>query len=147
MAVDNYTLKKLLISNRRAADEEMNAILNAERLDKSFFIDKISRYILHKFMLDPATAVESGFNELAELSMSNSMKISPELVKQFDLAKSCDGTSSVMAKKVLLFRSIEKTLEIQLPAMASARVKTLYELCELIWGAVCDAPRWHDKIE
>lgn len=147
MALTNEEIKQLLIANRKAAAAQMDAVLTSECISKDFFIEKLSGYIMFKFMLDPSTTSETGFNELTELSMAQSMKISPELVKQFDLAKSCDGTSSAMAKKVLLLRSIEKALNIEIPAMASARVKTLFELCELIWNTLCLSPQWQPKLK
>lgn len=146
MAVDNDAIKELLLSNRKAAKSEMDAILTADRLEHDFFAGHLYSYVLYKFMLDPSKTTEKGFNALTDLSMSQSMKISPELVKQFDLAQSCDGTSSAMAKKVLLFRNIEKTLDIQLPAMATARIKTLSDLCELTWDTLCQSHVWQSKI-
>ena len=87
------------------------------------------------------------FSALTELSLSNSMKISPELVKEFDLAKSCDGASSAMVKKVLLFMAIQRELGIELPAMASARITTVRALAELAWNEMRAAPQWEGRLE
>ena len=46
------------------------------------------------------------------------------------------GSTSVMAKKVLLLRGIEKNLSITLPAVASARVVTLDDLGDLVWESL-----------
>ena len=116
------TIKKLILSSKKAAAEDMAAICSQSLLTKSFFSEKLRGFVLHKFMLKEEELTSDDFNAITELSLSKSMKISPELVKEFDLAKSCDGVSSAMAKKVLLFMAIQRELGIQLPAMASARI-------------------------
>ena len=73
-------------------------------------------------------------------------RISPELVKEFDLAKSCDGASSAMAKKVLLFMAVQRELGIELPARESARIKTLDDLSGLAWEEMRKSPAWQAKL-
>ena len=76
------------------------------------------------------------FQALAELSIAQSAKIAPELVKELDTTKDCMGSTSVMAKKVLLLRGIEKALDITLPAMPAARISGLDDLGDLVWEAL-----------
>lgn len=68
------------------------------------------------------------------------MKVSKELVREFDLAKSCDGATSAMAKKVLLLLSIQRELDIQIPAEQAAKDITLTQLAELVWTELERAP-------
>lgn len=143
---DKQSVKELILASKRAANEDMAQIKSANPLTYSFFDKKLRDYVMHKYHMNPETTTTIDFHELTELSMSNSMKISKELVKEFDLANSCDGTSSVMAKKVLLFRSIEKALEIQLPAMETARFKLLCELSAMAWKEMQKAAHWQDLL-
>ena len=76
------------------------------------------------------------FTELTQISMSKSMKVSKELVEEFDLAKSCDGVSSLMAKKVLLFMAIQRLLGISLPADKIAEADTLRDISDAVWCAL-----------
>ena len=125
----------------------MAEIKSAVPLTKELFARKMRDFVLHKYMLSPQMNLPENFSALTELSLSRSMKISPELVKEFDLAKSCDGASSAMAKKVLLFMAIQRELSIELPAMASARIKTIGELSDLAWNEMLVSDVWRDRLE
>ena len=54
---------------------------------------------------------------------------------------------SAMAKKVLLFMTIQRELGIQLPAMASARIRTISDLAELAWNEMRSAEVWKGRLE
>ena len=141
------TIKKLILSSKKAAAEDMAAICSQSPLTKSFFSEKLRGFVLHKFMLKDEDLTSDDFNAITELSLSKSMKISPELVKEFDLAKRCDGVSSAMAKKVLLFMAIQRELGIQLPALASARITTIHDLADLAWNEMLSAEVWKGRLE
>ena len=66
---------------------------------------------------------------------------------EFDTAKSCDGATSAMAKKVLLFMTIERELGLQLPALETARVKTLEDIAQLVYRTMQNTPAWQSRIE
>jgi hypothetical protein len=142
---DNVSLKELILSSKKAANADIEAIESHCPLTKEFFEEKLTDYVLHKYLLTREDYERAGgvFNDLTELSLAKSMKISKELVREFDLAKSCDGVSSAMAKKVLLFRSIEKAFDIQLPAKQTAKFKYLSELSDMTWEALHS----RDKLE
>lgn len=72
--------------------------------------------------------------------------MSKELVREFDLAKSCDGATSAMAKKVLLLLSIQRELDIQIPAEQAAKDITLTQLAELVWTELERAPAWAGRL-
>ena len=141
-------IRSLLLRSRREADGHMEAIRTQVPLTKDFFCSHLRQYVLAKYLLTEEEAALTGsFDGLVELSLSKSMQISPELVAQFDTARSCDGTTSAMAKKVLLFMAIQRALEVELPAQASARVKTLDDLAALAWDTLVQAPGWQDRLE
>lgn len=143
---DTDSIKELILSSKRVAAEDMAAIKAMQPLTKEFFSHKLRDFVLHKYMLSPEMELPENFAALTELSLSRSMKISPELVKEFDLAKSCDGASSAMAKKVLLFMAIQRELDIQLPAMASARITTIQALADLAWEEMLASPAWEGRL-
>lgn len=124
----------------------MAEIKAAMPLEKEFFRGKLRSFVLHRYMLSDESGLPDDFDALTELSLSQSMKISPELVKEFDLAKSCDGATSAMAKKVLLFMTIQRELGIELPAMETARLKSLLQLADLAWSEMLRAECWNGKL-
>ena len=137
-------IKELILSSKKVAAADMAEIKAAMPLEKEFFAKKLRDYVLHRYMLSPEDeTLPEDFNALTELSLSQSMKISPDLVKEFDLAKSCDGATSAMAKKVLLFMTIQRELDIELPAMETARLRDLRQLADLAWNEMLSADRWN----
>ena len=144
---DADSIKELILTSKRVAAEDMAAIRSQQVLKKAFFSRKLRDFVLHKYMLSPEMELPENFSALTELSLSRSMKISPELVKEFDLAKSCDGASSAMAKKVLLFLAIQRELGILLPAMASAQITTIQALADLAWEEMLASPGWSGRLE
>ena len=144
---DADSIKELILTSKRVAAEDMAAIRSQQVLTKAFFSRKLRDFVLHKYMLSPEMELPENFSALTELSLSRSMKISPELVKEFDLAKSCDGASSAMAKKVLLFLAIQRELGILLPAMASARITTIQGLADLAWEEMLASEAWEGRLE
>ena len=140
-------VKELILNSRRIAADDMAAIRSQSPLAKTFFSEKLRDFVLHKYMLVDVPDLPEDFSALTELSLARSLQISPELVKEFDLAKSCDGASSAMAKKVLLFMAIQRELGIELPARESARITSLQDLAELAWAEMLASPEWEGRLE
>ena len=141
------SIKELILNSRRIAAEDMAEIKAQQPLTYEFFSRKLRDFVLHKYMLSPEMELPENFSALTEFSLSRSMKISPELVKEFDLARSCDGASSAMAKKVLLFMAIQRELGILLPARASAQITTIQALADLTWNEMLSSPAWEGRLE
>ena len=139
-------IKAIILSSKKVAAADMAEIKAAMPLEKEFFRGKLRSFVLHRYMLSDEAGLPDDFNALTELSLSQSMKISPELVKEFDLAKSCDGATSAMAKKVLLFMTIQRELGIELPAMETARLKSLSQLADLAWNEMLHSEHWNGKL-
>ena len=144
---DTEHIREMILDAKRLAAADMAEIRARDALSFDFFAEKLRDFVLHKYHLPTDAPLPENFSALTELSLSNSMKISPELVKEFDLAKSCDGASSAMAKKVLLFMAIQRELGIELPAMATARITTIRELALLAWNEMLGAPQWAGRLE
>lgn len=141
-------VRRLLLRARREADACISAITTADPLRYDFLHEQLYRYVLAKFLLtDGDRPADDSFHALVETSLSRSMGISPDLVKEFDTARSCDGATSAMAKKVLLFMAIQQALHIELPARESAQIKTMGDLSALVWETLGLDPQWSAKLE
>lgn len=140
-------IRQLLMRSKKAADIYMSAVRDASPLRYDFLREQLNRYVLAKFLLTEADCAEAKtFDALVEASLSKSMKVSPELVAQFDTAQSCDGATSAMAKKILLLMSIQRALKIELPATESARIKTIEDLSLLVWNTLAQQPEWRKRM-
>ncbi len=138
---DHTAVRNLLLRSRREAEQHMEIIRSADPLTYEVLHEELYRFVLIKFLLqDEDRPEDDSFPELAERSLAKSMKVSPALVEEFDAAASCDGATSVMAKKVLLFMAIQRALDIELPALESARVKTMHDLSRMIWNTLKASP-------
>ena len=143
---DRAKIRAMLLQSRGNAAGHLKAIRDTVPLDRETFRRELRAYILSKYMLTGADCGTDNFNALTELSLARSMKISKDLVEQFDTAKSCDGATSAMAKKVLLMMNLEKELEIQIPAGPAAKDITLAEFIDLIWSTLARSPRWSGRM-
>lgn len=139
-------IKEMLLRSKAAAQKEMDLILAADPLSWEYFHDRLYNFILEKYMLKPEDDTVSSFHELTELSLSRSMKISRELVRDFDLAKGCHGASSTAAKKVLLFMAMQKSLGIEFDAKKTAELVTTEQLIRLAWDTMLSTPGWSGRL-
>lgn len=141
-------IRRRLLRARKAAKTHMDAICGTSPLTYPLLKQELRQFILAKFLLDEEEIPEdAGFDALVEKSLSHSMKIDPNLVAEFDTAKSCDGATSAMAKKVLLFMTMERELGLQLPALETARVKTLEDISQMVYKTMQSTPAWQSRIE
>lgn len=141
-------LRQLLLRSRTMSERNITAIREAYPLSCELLHEQLYQYVLVKFLLtDEDRPADDSFNTLVETSLSKSMKVSPELVAEFDTAQSCDGATSAMAKKVLLFMSIQRALGIELPAEESARIKTMRDLSDMVWRTLAQSPEWRERLD
>lgn len=139
-------IRELLLRSRVESRRHMETIRQADPLTYDILQEELFRYVMKKFLLPGDCTPETEFDFLTEQSLARSMNISPELVAQFDRAKSCDGATSAMAKKVLLFLSIQRELGIELPAEESARIRTMRDFARMVWNTLAEDPAWTDRI-
>lgn len=135
METEDEVLLRLLAA-REEAQKHLCALKVIPAPDRETVRAHIRAYVFLRFMLKEEEHPSATFQALAELSIAQSAKIAPELVKELDTTKDCMGSTSVMAKKVLLLRGIEKALDITLPAMPTARISGLDDLGDLVWEAL-----------
>ena len=133
MATDTHSsAKEMILASKKASAEHIANIKNAPELTRDLVRQEVRAYIMAKFHLTEEDCITDNFSRLAQISLSKSMKISHELVKEFDLARSCDGVSSHTAKMVLLFMALQKDLGIQFRPMETAEAETLNDIADLV---------------
>lgn len=140
-------IRKLLVHARQSSALHLATIQEALPLTRSLLKEELKAYVLAKYLLTEAELPPVlTFDQLTELSLAKSMQVSPALVKEFDTAQSCDGATSAMVKKVLLFRSLERNLKLQLPATRSARLKSLDDLSDMVWDTMQKDADWYGRL-
>lgn len=126
----------MILESKVQAALHSKAILDADELHYEFLKRELRAYILCKFHLAEAECTTDRMDDLAALSLSKSMKLSPELVKEYDMARSCDGVTSQTAKILLLFMAIQRDLSLKLPPEETAEAETLEAVCQMVWRAM-----------
>ncbi len=138
--------REALLRAKEVSQKHLDAIYACVPLRLDELSERLTDFVLAKFMLTREEAGGVDFQKLSELSLAKSMKISKELVKEFDMAQGCTGTSSAIAKKALLFMAIQKQLRVELPAEALPRLHSFQALAELVFAAMRTTPFWDGKL-
>ncbi len=133
MAANRNDIREIILSARKAATAHADNIKNANPLTKEIAEKEIFGYLKAKFHLKDEDCTTDDFAELTEISLAKSMEISPALVEEFDLARSCDGTSSKTAKMVLFFMALQKEFNIEFEPMETVMAKTVYDIGDLVY--------------
>ncbi|MBR3397395.1 MAG: hypothetical protein IKG70_06080 [Lachnospiraceae bacterium] len=134
MTPDTHSsVKEMILASKRAAALHIANIKNAAAIRYDLVRQEVREYIKARFHLTEEDCVTDNFSQLAQISLAKSMKISRELVEEFDLARSCDGVSSHTAKMVLLFMALQKDLGIQFRPLETAEAETLDDIALLVW--------------
>lgn len=128
--------RQALLRAKEESQRQIRMIHDCVPLDYSVLKECLTDFVLAKYMLSREEAEGVEFQQLAELSLAKNMKISKELVKEYDMAQGCAGTSSVIAKKTLLFMAIQKQLHIKLPPEKLPVLHSFEELAQLVWNTM-----------
>lgn len=145
---DRQQVRNLIKRSRAAAASQMNALKAAKRLDSPTVDGYLRSYILHKYLLTEEELPKGEiFADIVQASLAKSMKVSKDLVEQFDRAQSCDGTTSAMAKKILLIMAIQRELGITLDETACARIGTLSDFTQLVFDTMAKTAQWNSIIQ
>lgn len=123
---------RILREARAAGEAELAALRALPPSEAEAVCTHIRRYVLSRYLLTEEEAAGLDFDALTARSIAKSAGISPETLAELEATQDCTGSTTAMAKKVLLLRSIERGLSITLPAMESAGIKTLRQLGELV---------------
>ncbi|MEA5002700.1 MAG: hypothetical protein VB081_04310 [Christensenella sp.] len=132
----DISIKERLLQSKEAAARVAAAILANEKPDRKFLNKHLRQYLERKFMLEQDECASDDIDELSKASIAKSLKISKELLKEVDLATSCEGATSATIKKVLFFMAVQRELGIRLAPDDIAQVKTLEDLTELVLPAL-----------
>ena len=96
-------------------------------LDKELVSTTIRDIVLVKYYLSHEDA-------LGELSIAKSLGKSASEVRGLDLEAKCNGTSSVMTKKILLMIFLQRELFVEISSEAASNILTISELADLIYS-------------
>ena len=88
----------------------------------------VEKVVRAKYFLEDCVLQSNYFNYLGELSIARMLGKDISEIKGIDLEAKCNGTSSVMTKKILLFMFMNKEMGIAISAEDAANSYTLQDL-------------------
>jgi len=131
----NTDILKNILEQKKQAAKMAEAIIQCDSPSKAVIYRHLRLYLLHKFLLeqDPQT---DNIDELAEMSLAQMLKIDRQMINDVNIARGCDGASSVLAKKALFYMALQRELAIHLDPAQLAAAETVEELAELVYRAL-----------
>ena len=131
-AADRKRVHETLKRYTKAAAWEAQCIRECCPADFGYVRAHLRGYIYSKYMLPEGECRSDRIAELTEASLARMMKVTPELAKVLDTARSCAGATSATVKKALLLQAMERELGIVLPAADAVRAKDVTALSRVV---------------
>ncbi len=131
--MSSQDIKERLLFANNLAKEEIIAIKENPQAGISYIAEHIKSYIAYKLLLDK-TSFSDNINEMIQDNVAKSLNVDKEKLKKVDQPSKCNGTTAVTSKRVLLFLSIQKELEIQLPVEKIPEIESVVDLAKLIYA-------------
>lgn len=131
-AEERKRVRETLLKYTKAAAWEARCIRERGESDFGYLRAHLRGYILSKYMLPEGECRSDRITALTEASLARMMKVTPELARQLDTARSCAGATSATVKKALLLQAMERELGIVLPAAEAVAAKDVTNLAEVV---------------
>jgi len=96
----------------------------------------IAEIVRIKYFLAQDDMITDYFNGLGELSIAKALGMDRSAVAGIDLEAKCNGTSSVMTKKILLIIFLNKELDIGIDPHTSAEIVNLSQLATAVFDSL-----------
>ena len=131
-AEERKRVRETLLKYTKAAAWEAACIRDRGMADYGYLRAHLRGYIFNKYMMPEGECRSDRIAALTEASLARMMKVTPELAKQLDTARSCAGATSATVKKALLFQAMERELQIVLPADRAVAAGDVSALARLL---------------
>lgn len=113
---------------------EVDLIMGQEQLTYSFFREHVRRFVLIRFALTPSDCEDTdNLDELASISLSKALKVSKDLVADYEAGQNCDGATSTSVKRSLLLMRIQEAFSVKLSLQELMGIDTLEDVTRAVW--------------
>ena len=124
--------KDAFLVYRKKAEELRGKIRNGSYESGSALHEDLYPYILCKYSLWGDETDVYDLNELAQLSVAKTIKLTSEEAVRKDSSASCEGTTSAMKKKVLLLINMQKELDFAFPAGSTGKLTDTKKIADAV---------------
>lgn len=129
-------IDKPLLHSRKMASDILHKMQNTTYESPSKLHEDLYPFILYKLLLYDSAYGNHNINELMELSVAKAIQLDKKDAFKADSAASCDGATSAMNKKILLYMAIQKGFDIKLPVERTAYFETTDQIAEALFQAI-----------
>ena len=136
-AAERKQVREVLLRYAKAAAWEARCIRERGETDFGYLRAHLRGYILSKYMMPEEECRSDRIAALTEASLARMMKVTPELARVLDTARSCAGATSATVKKALLLQAMERELDIVLPADKAVAAKDVTSLADVVMRSLC----------
>ena len=131
-AADRKKVREAIQKYTKAAAWEARCIRDSGVTDYGYLRAHLRGYIFSKYVMPENECRSDRISVLTEASLARMMKVTPELAKQLDTARSCAGATSATVKKALLFQAMERDFGVCLPAAQAVAARDVSALARLV---------------
>ncbi|MBE6463738.1 MAG: hypothetical protein E7003_00130 [Eggerthellaceae bacterium] len=138
--------KESILAKQRASQAQIDAILNDASLTYESFREHVRTFVMLKFALGQSDFEQTdNLSELAQISISKALKISKDLVADYEAGENCEGATSSDVKRTLLLVKLQKSLSVSLSLQELMQIETLEDVIRLMWPhlPVANRPNEH----
>lgn len=128
-------VKKRLLKAKAHAKTEIDIILAEPLPTKMFLYEHLRKYVLAKYMLDEEVCPTDIINEIMLISLEKAIRTDRALIMEYERGGSCESTTPVITKRILLFMTLQQELNIKLVPQEMAQIISIEDLVNLIWQA------------
>ena len=135
-AADRKQVREVLLKYAKAAAWEARCVRENGETDFGYLRAHLRGYIFSKYMMPEGECRSDRIADLTEASLARMMKVTPELAKVLDTARSCAGATSATVKKALLLQAMERELGVILPAAEAVAAVDVSALAAVVMRAL-----------
>ena len=128
-------LKKILAS-KSEGNIFLQDILQHKRMPREDLSLMIRTFLAKKFLLERIPGESERIYDLAQESLSLTLKKDIRTAEINELQSGCSGATSVMAKKVLFLLALQRELNIKFAEEVSADISTVGSMTEVCYRAL-----------
>ncbi|MCU6763465.1 Uncharacterised protein [uncultured Roseburia sp.] len=128
-------VNKTLLQSRQAAAALLEKMQRTVYHTPELLHEDLYQFILYKYLLHETAQGIYDISELSELSVAKAVQLEKQDAFKADSAASCDGVTSSMNKKILLYMAIQKGFGITFPVEKTAYFETTQDIARAVFEA------------
>ena len=126
--------RESILRKEAEAETEIALILGEAALTYPFFLEHLRAFVMKKFALSVSDLEETdNLDDVAQISVSKALKVSKDLVADYEAGENCEGATSSDVKRTLLLVKIQKSFDVRLSLQELMAIETIEDAAKTLW--------------